>query len=212
MGRTERAVVAAALWAAVALSSAVASDKAAPDFGAHRASDDARYVASWVLDTADNQGRPFAIVDKRDARLYVFDAQGRLAGTSAALLGQARGDHSAPGVGERTQVGDVPFAERTTPSGRFVSEPGRNLEGEHVVWVEYATAFAIHRVRPGASRLAREARLATETPRDNRASMGCVVVMPDFYTDVVQPLLGRTRAVVYVLPEESSVRDMFSPL
>jgi hypothetical protein len=183
-----------------------------PDFGAHRASADARHVARWIVDSDDHRGLPFAIVDKNDARIYVFEASGRLFGASSALLGQTRGDHSAPGVGERTQVGEVPPHERTTPSGRFVSEPGRNLDGEQVVWVDYSTAFAIHRVRPGASRLAREARLASDTPRDNRVSLGCVVVPQDFYSDVVQPLLGRTRAVVYVLPEDQPAHEMFEAL
>ena len=212
MGRTGRAACAAALWAIVGLSPALAGAKATVDLGAHRVSADARHVARWILDAADHGGQPFAIVDKREARIYVFDASGRLSGASSALLGQARGDQSAPGVGERTQAGNVPFNERTTPSGRFVSEPGRNLDGDHVVWVDYDTAFAIHRVRPGPSRRAREVRLASRTPRDNRASLGCVVVTEAFYSGVVQPLLGRKRAVVYVLPEDRPVREMFDAL
>lgn len=212
MGRTGKAGAATALWAILGLSSALAEGNAMPDFGTHRASADAQHVARWVMGSVDHAGRPFAIVDKKDARIYVFEAGGRLAGASAALLGQARGDQSVPGVGERTQAGEVPLNERTTPSGRFVSEPGRNLDGDHVVWVDYATAFAIHRVRPGASRRAREARLASDTPRDNRVSLGCVVVPEAFYSDVVQPLLGIRRAVVYVLPEDRPVREMFDAL
>jgi hypothetical protein len=42
---------------------------AAPDFGGEAASHDARYAATQVLDTADHQQRPFAIVDKRDAHV-----------------------------------------------------------------------------------------------------------------------------------------------
>lgn len=150
MGRTGRALGAAALWALMGLAPALAGQDEKADFGAHRASTDARYVAQWISESADNGGLPFAIVDKRDARIYVFDAGGRLSGVSSALLGQASGDHSAPDVGEHTQAGSVPLHERTTPSGRFVSRPGRNLDGEHVVWVDYAVALAIHRLRPGA--------------------------------------------------------------
>jgi hypothetical protein len=212
MGRTGRAVSAAALWAILGLTPAWAGENAMPDFGAHHVSADARHVARWIIDSDDHRGRPFAIVDKRQARIYVFEATGRLSGASSALLGQARGDQSAPGVGERAQFGGVLPHERTTPSGRFVSEPGRNLEGEHVVWVDYASAFAIHRVRSGASRRTREARLASGTPRDNRVSLGCVVVPQAFYSDVVQPLLGRKRAVVYVLPEDRPVREIFQDL
>lgn len=197
------------LCALVGLAPARAQQKAEADFGEHHASADARYVAHRVLESADHRGLPFVIVDKKEARIYVFEPGGRLSGASSALLGQTRGDYSAPDVGAHTQSGKVPLAERTTPSGRFVSEPGLNRGGEHVVWVDYAAAFAIHRLRPGASRPSREASLASATPGDNRMSLGCVVVPAAFYSRVVQPLLGRDRGVVYVLPEERPVHEMF---
>jgi hypothetical protein len=180
-----------------------------PDFASNEASDDTRFVAEWVMQSADHRGLPFAVVDKKGAHVYVFDAQGRLSGATPALLGQAIGDESAPNVGANTQAGAVPMDERTTPAGRFISRPGRNLDGEHVVWVDYASAFAIHRLRPGSSLRSREARLASATAADNRASLGCVVVPAAFYDAVVHPLLGRNRAVIYVLPETRSVRDLF---
>ncbi|ROZ69716.1 L,D-transpeptidase [Ramlibacter sp. WS9] len=210
MGLLGKAVATAGMWAALGLASAFAQQAAGkPDFGAQHASDDARYVAEWAMESVDHGGMPFVVVDKKEARVYVFDGGGRLSGASAALLGQAMGDLSAPAVGEHTQAGEVPFHERTTPAGRFVSQPGRNLTGEHVVWVDYAAAFAIHRVRAGVSLRAREARLASPTPEDNRASLGCVVVPAAFYDDVVEPMLGRRRAVVYVLPETRPVRELF---
>lgn len=190
----------AVLWLGVGLAPVLAQ-AAQPDFGKYDASAQVRQRAKWVLQSGDHRGRPFAIVDKKHARLFVFDGRGRLAGASAALVGQAIGDRSAPLVGEHTRRGYVPVHERTTPAGRFVSEPGRNLTGEHVVWVDYDAAFAIHQLRPGASRRAREARLASATPQDNRASLGCVVVPADFYAKVVRRLLGQSRGVVYVLPE-----------
>jgi len=211
MGRMGRALGAAAL-SLMGLAPALAGQDANADFGEQHPSADARYVAQWVLESADHHGLPFAIVDKNDARIYLFEPDGRLAGASSALIGQARGDGSAPGVGEHTQAGNVPLAERTTPSGRFMSEPGLNLGGEHLVWVDYASAFAIHRLRPGAGRQEREARLASTTPHDNRVSLGCVVVPTSFYTEVVEPLLGRNRGVVYVLPEERPAREIFNAL
>jgi hypothetical protein len=177
-------------------------------WGATPMSDDARHVAQWVLDARDHQGRPFAIVDKKDARLYLFDGQGRLSGTSPVLLGMARGDHSAPGVG-MLPPSRIPVADRTTPAGRFASEPGRNLAGEDVVWVDYDAGIAIHRLRPAAAHQARPERIASPAADDNRISAGCVVVPVAFYEEKVKPLLGRQRGVVYVLPEMRSVREMF---
>ena len=171
------------------------------DFSQVRSSSEARRMVDWVLRNADHGGRPFAVVDKRLARIYVFDGQGRLMGETAALLGQTWGDHTVPGVGERAQTGSVRPDERTTPAGRFDSAPGHNTKGEHVIWVDHASAFAIHRLRPDRARRAREIRLATASPDDNRASLGCVVVSVRFYQDVIEPTLGHTRSVVYVLPE-----------
>jgi hypothetical protein len=173
---------------------------------------DASEAVQWILRTNDHQGLPFAVVDKKQARIRVFDAAGHERGTSAALLGQAPGDGIAQDVGEHAQSGAVPFDERTTPAGRFVSEPGRNLRGEQVVWVDYDSAFAIHRLRPGASLAARQARLSSASPADNRATLGCVVVPVAFYLEVVQPVLGRGRAVVYVLPEGPASMDQADAL
>lgn len=207
-----KAVAAAGMWATMASVAALAEPASKPEFGTQHASDDARFVAGWIMDSADHRGMPFAVVDKKDARIYVFDSGGRLSGSAPALLGQTVGDDSAPHVGAHTQAGEVPLPERTTPAGRYISQPGRNLDGEHVVWVDYAAALAIHRVRPGASLRSREARLASASPNDNRVSLGCVVVPEAFYDQVVQPLLGRTRAVVYVLPETRPVRDILGAL
>jgi hypothetical protein len=185
---------------------------AAPvDFRGEAASADARDVAAWISRSGDATGKPFAIVDKRSARMFVFDARHRLVGATAALLGQTVGDHTVEGVGDRAQVGQVGLHERTTPAGRFEAVPGRNLDGEDVLWLDYDAAFAIHRVRPGAAYADRLARLKSSTPADNRVSLGCVVVPVDFYLSVVQPVLGRTRSVVYVLPETRRIDGLLVP-
>lgn len=162
-----------------------------------------------VMASSDNAGLPFAIVDKRGATLNVFTADGRLVAATPALLGITAGDLSAPGVAQRVQTG-LAAGDRTTPAGRFVSEPGRNLKGEQVVWVDYNAAFAIHRMRPSPVHERREQRLASATPEDNRISLGCVIVSVPFYEQVVQPVLGQRKAVVYVLPESGSIPEMFA--
>jgi hypothetical protein len=170
---------------------------------------DAGTVLEWVRESGDAAGRPFAVVDKRAARIYVFDAAGRLAGESPVLLGSAPGDHTVPGVGARAQTGHVPLEERTTPAGRFEASPGRNDKGEHVVWVDYGSAFAIHRLRPGLAYEARSSRLKTSQAADKRVSWGCVVVPVAFYEKVVEPVLGTARTVVYVMPETTDVERLF---
>lgn len=182
-----------------------ASSASAPD----TLTADTRHVHQWVLDSGDHRQRPFAVVDKRAARIFVFDANGHLLGTTPVLLGQALGDHSVPGVADIADLNRIPVADRTTPAGRFVSQPGRNLSGEAVVWFDYAAALAIHRVRPSASQARRMARLGTTGADDKRASLGCVVVPPEFYDAVVAPSLGRQRGVVYVLPEQQPVQAFF---
>jgi hypothetical protein len=170
------------------------------DFADVRPSEDARRVAEWAFQHRDAQGRPVAVVDKRNARIYVFGADGRLRGTTPVLLGLARGDKSAPGIGEMAG-GYIPAGMRTTPAGRFDSEPGHNAKGESIVWVDYDAAFAIHRLRPAPAVERRPARLNSETPDDNRISQGCVIVPGDFFDQVVATTLGRERGVVYVLPD-----------
>lgn len=181
------------------------------DFAGQRASPDARFMADWVIDAKDNRNLPFVIVDKKDARIFVFEPGGHLRGTSPVLLGLALGDHNVVGLNKRDLARMDP-RERTTPAGRFISEPGRNLQGEDIVWIDYDAALAIHRLRPSAPKERRAERLASPTPDDNRISLGCVVVPVAFYENVVRPMLSRTRGVVYVLPETRSVRDVFGVL
>ncbi len=182
------------------------------EFTAARPSTQARSLVDWVLGSGDAQGKPFAVVDKHAARIYVFHPDGRLAGHSTALLGSTVGDHTVPGVGARAQTGTIGPDERTTPAGRFEAAPGRNDKGEHVVWVDYASAFAIHRLRPGFAYQARASRLAAVHASGKRVSWGCVVVPVAFYQQVVERVLGQSRSVVYVMPEDAPLRAVFKAL
>ena len=150
----------------------------------------------------DNRGRPFAVVDKRNAQLAVYDARGRLAGVAPVLLGLMPGDHVGSDAARKVALGRLPAAERTTPAGRYDTVPGLNLNGERVVWFDYANALAIHRLRPAAPHERRPERLASPTPDDNRITLGCVVVDGAFFDGVVLPLFGRTAGVVVVLRDE----------
>lgn len=185
-----------------------ARQESTADFAGQHASADARYVADWIVETRDNGKRPFVVVDKKGARIFVFDAAGKLVGASEALMGLQPGDHTVKGVGLK-KVSQILPHERTTPAGRFLAQPGRNNHGEKVIWVEYDSGFAIHRVRGGNPEQRRHERLATSTVADNKISLGCVVVPVSFFTGVVNETIGRGYSVVYVLPETQPVRGYF---
>lgn len=205
------------LLAASLVSLAAAADESGPaarpakraNFEQERASFDTRYVADWVVDSGDNRSLPFVIVDKKEAKVFVFDAQGRLHAAAPALLGQARGDVAAPGIGERALSKILP-GEKTTPAGRFVAALGGNMRGEDVLWVDYDGAVSMHRVITNNPKERRLQRLATATPLDNRISYGCINIPAKFYENVVRPAFAGTYGIVYVLPETRPAHEVFT--
>lgn len=178
------------------------------EFGTETVSEEARHTANWAMHSRDTRGMPFVIVDKKNVTVHVFGADGKLRGSTPVLLGSAIGDDSVHGIGER-EISDIKPHERTTPSGRFVTSPGRNSFGEDIVWVDYDAAVSMHRVRPKVAAERRLERLASPTPDDNRISFGCINVPVRFYNEMIHPVLGSARAVVYVLPETRSAREEF---
>lgn len=164
-------------------------------------------LAQQVLASSDHGGQPFAVVDKKAAVLAIFLGNGQLVGSTPVLLGKTAGDQAMPGVGDRAQRGQLRSVDRVTTAGRFSSEPGRNLAGESVIWIDYPSALAIHRLRPGTSQQDRALRLASVDPQARRVSDGCVVVPVAFYEAIVAPVLGRSRSVVYVMSETGGASD-----
>jgi hypothetical protein len=173
------------------------------------ASADADYAARWITDHSDNHGQPFAIVDKRDARLYVFSPEGELVGVTSVLIGLTPGDDAIGDIALRTPASLRPF-ERTTPAGRYASQPGHNISGEDIVWIDYDASLAIHRLRPAPAAEHRPERIVSSRTDDKRISYGCVVVPVAFYDRLVAPTLGRQRGIVYVLPETRPVEGMLA--
>jgi len=175
--------------------------------GEHK-SDQTRHIADWVADSGDNRGLPFAIVDKIDAKVFVFDAHGRLRGAAPVLLGLARGDYPVPGIGSR-KLADIRPEERTTPAGRFVASLGYNFSGKDVLWVDYKNAVSLHRVITNNPKERRLQRLASPTPLDKRISYGCINVPAKFFDNVVKPTFTGTAGIVYVLPDTRSIAEVF---
>jgi hypothetical protein len=195
----------------VAYGQSTLRDASAPtaDFGTATPAPDAQQLADWIAHTRDHEGKPFFLIDKVHATLYVFDGSVRLRASSPVLLGAARGDDSVPGIGTRPMSQILP-AERTTPAGRFMAEVGRNLQGEDIVWVDHDAAISMHRVRTGNPVERRAERLRTPTVDDNRISYGCINVPVDFYGQHVKRVFAASRmAVVYVMPETRSLQAQF---
>lgn len=172
---------------------------------------EARRVADWVMRSADNGGLPFMIVDKINARLFLFDADGGLRTTTPVLLGLARGDDSPLGIGARKLSAITP-AERITPAGRFIVETGVDLVGHDILWIDYDTAIALHRVSdhiPNSGR-SRNERLAGTSATARRVSLGCVNVTATFFDSFIRPTFSRSKGIVYILPETRSATTEFA--
>lgn len=180
----------------------------AADFGTSQPSHRTRVTADAILRAGDHAAAAFVIIDKLDATIYVFAADGRLRGHSPVLLGSALGDDSVPNIGTRP-LDQVQPQERTTPAGRFVAERGRNTQGEDVVWVDYDAAVSMHRVRATNIKERRLERLESPSAHDNRISYGCINIPKSFYETVVAPTFSQRSAVVYVLPEVKSLQQVF---
>jgi hypothetical protein len=171
----------------------------------HPLSEPAAQLLEWMARTGNNQDRPYVVVDKRQAQVWVFDAQHRGLASSTALLGLTPGDHEVADI-RRRNVATLSREARITPAGRFATEPGVNLQGEDVVWLDYAAGLAMHRLRPGLAHAARLRLLAAQVASAQRVSMGCVVLPVAFYEKVIRPLLGRQTGWVYVLPEHGALQ------
>ena len=181
------------------------------EFNEALASPAVRQVARWVAGSGDNAGLAYVILDKSQARLFLFDPQARLLGSTVVLLGAARGDDSVPGIGNRPLAAVRPD-ERTTPAGRFVAESGSNSNGEDVIWVDYDAAVSMHRVRATNPSERRLQRLASASADDKRISWGCINVPLRFYEDQLSPVFKGRRGIVYVLPETRPLTQVFTGL
>jgi len=178
------------------------------DFGQVQPSDEVRRVANWSMTTHDHQKMSFIIVDKKQAKVYVFDPTGHLKASAYALLGSAIGDDTVPGIGTKP-IALVTPEERTTPAGRFVAKPGISASrNEDVVWVDYDAAVSMHRVINFVKAERRLERIVSPDPAEHRISYGCINLPHDFYESAVAPA-ARAGAVIYVLPETRSLEQQF---
>ena len=192
-----------------------AAAQSAPDSGSIQAalvrlgaSVPAQDLTHWIMRSLDHQGLPFVVVDKREARIFVFDRDGRMLGTAPALLGLAKGDDGMKDLGDRP-LAQIKPEERTTPAGRYLAQVDRNILGQTIIWVDYEQAISMHPVRSLNPREQRLERLASPSVHDNRISYGCINVPVQFWQSVVLPAFRDTPGVVYVLPEVRPLESVF---
>jgi hypothetical protein len=175
-------------------------------------SPDATRVANWIAASGDNRALPYAIVDKVNAALFLFDAKGKPLGSVPVLIGVAVGDEATPGIGSKN-LAEIGPAEKTTPAGRFLAKYGLAFGKERILWVDYATSVALHPIPKTANRKERRAqRMLSPTPDDNRITFGCINVPQAFYNKAVQPQFQRKGGYVYILPDTKPVEDVFPRL
>jgi hypothetical protein len=170
---------------------------------------DVRQIADWVVDSGDNKDLPFAIIDKKNARIFVFEPNGHIKGAAPVLLGLAKGDHTVPGIGSK-EYSEMRPEDRTTPAGRFSIERGLNEHGVNVVWLDYESALSLHPVVKGTPKERRAVRLSSPTAADNRISYGCINAPTAFFSKVIDPTFKQARGIIYVLPETKPLQQVFN--
>ena len=173
------------------------------------ASPEMRQVADWIVDSADNKNMPFVILDKKEAKVFVFHPHGGLRGAAPVLLGITVGDDSFPGVGNKP-LSQVKPEEKTTPAGRYVAASDKNINGADIVWIDYEGAVSFHAVVKGKAEERRAERLASPLPSERRISYGCVNVPVKFFKTALHASFKKSDGIVYVLPETRSVNQVFA--
>ena len=142
-------------------------------------------VAHWAIDSGDHSGLPFVVVDKPRARLFVFDASGRLRGSTPVLLSAVWGDGPAAPA---------------TPAGRFAVDTWLSALGEGMVLANSEATVSLQSALATTAPGRAERRLASGAIEDRRISNGTMHVADEFYRKHID-VLRQQAGIAYVLPE-----------
>ncbi|MCG8341494.1 MAG: L,D-transpeptidase [Chlorobiales bacterium] len=172
------------------------------------ASEEVQKTVSWVKKNKDNHNFPYAIIDKKNAHIFVFDAKSKLVDHGPVLLGIAKSDKIDPKT-LNARLSSIGKKDRVTPSGRYVSVFGPDHRGKDVLWVDTKYAVGLHPVAnvPGQKRITR---LQSSTPADNRITWGCINVSKPLFKNVLTPLFKPKAGIVYILPESAPVEQLLA--
>ena len=177
---------------------------------ANKLSHDVKNLADWISETGDNQDLPFMVIDKKETRVFLFLADGKLYSSTRALMGTMVGDDTVVGVGNK-KLADVTLQERTTPAGRFVAQLGFSLTKSELLWIDYDSGISMHPVITNNPMERRLQRLESLNTSEHRITYGCVNVSSLFYKEQVHETFKITGGIVYILPEIHSILKVFGP-
>src|SRR6202012_4377285 len=104
---------------------------------------------------------------------------------------------------------DIGPLDRVTPAGRFGDSLRHDLGEKDVLWVDYASGVALHRVVTSNPAEQRLRRLGSPSPAERRISYGCINVPAAFYDAFIDPAFAATSGVVYILPETRPIEEVF---
>lgn len=142
-------------------------------------------MSRWAVNSGDHSDLPFLVIDKAHARLFAFDATGRLRASTPVLLSAVRSDAAV---------------SHATPAGRFVGDTWRSTRGDGIVWANSNAAVSLHSALSAGAPGRAEKRLSSGTVDDKRISDGSMHVADDFYRKYLGALRSRS-SIAYVLPE-----------
>ncbi len=158
-----------------------------------------RIMADWVMGKGDNQGNPFAIVDKKGGATYFFKADGILIEKLPSLTGRAVGDVLPYGK---------PEPWRVTPAGKFSGEIYNSEDyGPTIKFLrDGSNNFLIHAMPKHAVNIdARKA--ALKGVGSTKQTGACVNLDPKSAKRII-PVFN-DGGTVYVLPETEGGKELF---
>lgn len=172
-------------------------------------SDSAKSVATHTLNTGN--GKAFLVVDKPNAMLYAFSADGALLNKTPVLTGKSIAD-VAPESATGKNLDNYTDAEKVTPAGKFTGKFTYSADYGSIIALDEtndgSSLIAVHRTYLGTPSENRAGRLASPTTADNRISYGCVNVPSAFYDSVIAPnYVGESQVIV--MPDKSDAKKFF---
>lgn len=160
------------------------------------------------MKNGEYHGKPFVVVDKKQAKLFVFDSGGRILADTSVLCGLAVGDLTTPGVGD-LELSRIPPKDRTTAAGKFLLRSGMDMHGGKVLWIDFDSGFAIHTVPEGKANELRLRKLQSIHPKERRVTLGCINVTKEFYQTILSPLFDKASGYIFIIPETMPADSFF---